>query len=177
MPFTSTLPDEFYQEDLISLCKTEPIAQVRLRYIVLSHIQDGKSIEATARMVRSSTRAVTNWISRYKNGGLEALKNQPGRGAKRRLSSDMESKFCNRIREEQNNRNGGRLRGEDIKKILHDEFGVECSLSSTYGVLKRVGMSWITSRSRHPKQSHEEQELFKKLREIGSKCSQCGHSF
>ncbi|WP_435277206.1 helix-turn-helix domain-containing protein [Psychrobium sp. nBUS_13] len=33
-----------------------------------------------------------------------------------------------------------------------------------YRLLHQLGFSWITSRSRHPKQSDEVQETFKKIR-------------
>lgn len=177
LPFTSNLPDKFYNEDLISLCRSEPIAQVRMRYIGLSHIQEGESIDAVAKMVRASPRAVTNWISRYKKGGLDALKNQKGRGAKSKLPKHMEDKFREIINSKQEARSGGRLRGEDIREILKNDFKISCSLTTTYDILKRAGMSWITSRSKHPKQSQEVQDLFKKLRKFGCKCSQCGHQF
>ena len=60
MPFSSKLSDKFYSEDLATLCKTEPIAQVRLRYIGLSHIQEGESIERVAKMVRVRTKKQVN---------------------------------------------------------------------------------------------------------------------
>jgi transposase len=174
MPATSKLPQKFYEEDLVTLSKTEPIAQIRIRYIGLSHIQDGSTIGSVAKMLRVDARSVTNWISRYKKGGLEALKNQKGRGVKRRLPKEIESNFRDFINKKQEERKGGRLLGEDIRKILNDKFDATCSLTTTYDTLKRAGMSWITSRSRHPKQSDEVQELFKKLRRYRCKCNTCG---
>jgi transposase len=162
----SQLSDDFYLIDFKRLCKNEPIAQVRIRYIGLSHIQEGASMKAVSQMVRVSVRAVANWIRRFNEGGVEALENQPGRGAKRKLSEDEEDKFRNMIIKKQEQLNGGRLRGADIHKILEEEFEIKCAISTTYDILKRANMSWITSRSRHPKQDPEVQELFKKTSKV-----------
>ncbi|MCP3908605.1 MAG: winged helix-turn-helix domain-containing protein, partial [Oceanicoccus sp.] len=56
-----------------------------------------------------------------------------------------------------------RLTGEDIVHYIHTEFGVHYHLNHVYKILKQLGFSWITSRSKHPKQSLQSQEAFKKL--------------
>ena len=48
------------------------------------------------------------------------------------------------------------------KKSL-TSFGYQYHLSSIYKLLNRLGFSWITSHSKHPKQSIEAQEDFKKI--------------
>ncbi|MBE0352722.1 hypothetical protein PLIP_b0190 [Pseudoalteromonas lipolytica LMEB 39] len=46
---------------------------------------------------------------------------------------------------------------------ISTEFGVHYHLNHTYKILKQLGFSWITSRSKHPKHSLKSQEAFKKL--------------
>ena len=58
---------------------------------------------------------------------------------------------------------GGRLTGEDVVHYIYTEFGVQYHLHHAYKILKQLGFSWITSRSKHPKQSIQDQESFKKL--------------
>ena len=50
--------------------------------------------------------------------------------------------------------------------MLEKEFEVSCSISEIYLFLKRVGLHWISSRSRHPNQSQEVQDLFKNFVDI-----------
>jgi transposase len=33
---------------------------------------------------------------------------------------------------------------------LKEEFGIDCSLSSTYRLLHRINLSWLAPRPRHP---------------------------
>ena len=63
----------------------------------------------------------------------------------------------------QKNDKGGRLVGTDIQLFITENFGHQYHLSSVYKLLHRLGFSWITSRSKHPKQSLEVQEDFKKI--------------
>ena len=56
-----------------------------------------------------------------------------------------------------------RLQGTDIQTYIEREFCVAYELSNVYRLLRELGFSWITSRSRHPKQDGQVQEAFKKL--------------
>ena len=71
--------------------------------------------------------------------------------------------FKQRIIEEQEKREGGRLTAEDIHTIAAQEFNAHYKHSSSlYPLLHRIGMSWITARSRHPQADPEAQDAFKK---------------
>ncbi|WP_404936157.1 helix-turn-helix domain-containing protein, partial [Pseudoalteromonas sp. SR41-6] len=53
--------------------------------------------------------------------------------------------------------------GEDIAQYIYDQFNIRYHTDHIYKLLKKRGFSWITSRSKHPKQSKESQEAFKKV--------------
>jgi len=46
--------------------------------------------------------------------------------------------------------------------MLLEEYGVKCSLRTVYNTIHRLGFSWITSRSMHPKSNQEIQNTYKK---------------
>ena len=58
---------------------------------------------------------------------------------------------------------GGRLVGEDILRYIEGNFDVTYGLSNVYRLMAELNLSWITSRSKHPNQSQEAQETFKKF--------------
>ena len=47
-------------------------------------------------------------------------------------------------------------------ELIKDEWGVTYSLSGIYYLMKDIGMSWVSTRSRHPKQDEQAQTDFKK---------------
>lgn len=60
--------------------------------------------------------------------------------------------------------NGGRLKAQTLVTYIAQEFNVEYTIFNVYRLLHQLGFSWITSRSRHPKQLEKIQENFKKIR-------------
>ena len=174
MPRKTELPADFFEVDFFALFKKEGAPHIRIRYLGLSHIQEGATIEYVASILRVSPRAVTYWVQRYKDLGLEGLRDKEGRGAKTKLPKNKENNLCDKVIALQEQRKGGRVKAQDIQEMLEKEFNVSCSISGIYLLLKRVGLHWISSRSRHPKQSQEVQDLFKKLRKHRGRCHQCG---
>ncbi|PMN53888.1 transposase [Vibrio lentus] len=61
------------------------------------------------------------------------------------------------------NKSGGRLQARDIGLYIESNFGTSYKKSALYQLLHDIGLSWITTRSKHPKQSLEAQEAFKKI--------------
>ena len=57
---------------------------------------------------------------------------------------------------------GGRLVGEDIRAYIAEQFQVNYHPNAIYRLIDSLGFSWITSRSKHPKQSQVAQDEFKK---------------
>ncbi|MCP4991595.1 MAG: winged helix-turn-helix domain-containing protein, partial [Colwellia sp.] len=59
--------------------------------------------------------------------------------------------------------NGGRLNGHDFANYIDDKFDVRYTVQNVYLLLHQLNFSWITSRSKPPKQSEEKQKDFKKI--------------
>jgi transposase len=62
-----------------------------------------------------------------------------------------------------------RLRGEDVRRILRDEFGVLGSLQATYDLLHRLGFEPLRPRPAHPKGDPAARTAFKKASPTGSR--------
>ena len=70
----------------------------------MAHLQDGKTITETAQICRVGRSTVHDWIDRFKKGGIEALQEKQGRGAKPKLSRDQHMVFRELVLELQNRR-------------------------------------------------------------------------
>lgn len=156
------LPEEFASYNFEKLAKKEPNARVRMRLLGLAHLQDGKTITETAQICRVGRGTVHDWINRFKNGGIEALQERQGRGAKPKLPREQHMVFREAVLELQNRRCGGRIKGMDVMKLMQEKLGIECSLDTVYRALATVDLVWISARSKHPKTDLEAQDAFKK---------------
>ena len=156
------LPVRFEAENFGKLAKREPNARVRLRLIGLAHLQEGRSITETAEMCRVERSTIYDWLYRFKQGGVAALKDQKGRGLKPKLSQDQHQAFREAVLELQNKRIGGRIKGLDVMRLMQEKLGITCSLDTVYRALAKVDLVWISARSKHPKTDFLAQDAFKK---------------
>ncbi len=148
--------------DFFQLAVKEPHPRTRIRLLALGNLQAGKTKVEIADMFQISLTSLRKWLIRFIEAGLVGLKEGQRSGRKKKLPSEKEEEFRQAVEALQETRQGGRIRGEDIQILLKKQFDVEYAAKSVYDVLARCQLSWISSRSKHPKSNLAIQEDFKK---------------
>ena len=148
--------------DFKKLSRQEQHPEKRVRLIAMALLKDGKKIGEAAKAIGMGRHAVGKWYRRYKKDGLDGLNNLPRSGRKPNIPRDQEEDFIQKVIDLQATKTGGRITGYDIQDMALNEFGAAYADDSIYTVLNRLGLSWITSRSKHPKSDVEVQKAFKK---------------
>ncbi len=148
--------------DFFALAKTEKHPRTRVRFLALGHVKDGKKKHDVATMFNVHTITLRNWIVAFLDKGISGLLEGRRSGRKKKLPQEKEEEFRQQIENLQENRLGGRIRGQDIQVLLKEKFCVDYKLPSVYDVLARCDVSWISARSKHPKSDPVAQEDFKK---------------
>jgi transposase len=146
--------------DFAKLAKVEQDPQKRVRLLAMAQLKAGKAFGETAKLYGVERHAIGEWYTRYKKLGLQGLDNLPRPGRTPKIPREREEEFIQKTEELQNSKNGGRVTGYDIQTMACDEF--DADYANIYAFLKRIGASWITARSKHPKTDNEAQEAFKK---------------
>jgi transposase len=124
---------------------------------------EGETAKNLAPRVQLCERVLRDWVSRYNREGLAGLEDQPGRGRKPALRPEQERQLQARIRAGATADDGVcTLRGEDVRRILAEEFGVVRGLQATYNLLHKLGFSVLRPRPQHPDADPEAQEAFQK---------------
>lgn len=149
--------------DFLALAKTEHNARKRIRLLALAHFQEGHNRTEIARFLKVSRGSVNKWVSNYLRDGLSGLDSVSPPGRPACLSAKQLSQLSDYIEQASRRTTGGRLQGTDIQKYIEEAFGITYEISNIYRLLKELGFSWITSRSRHPKQDEQVQSTFKKV--------------
>lgn len=149
-------------EELIKLARAEKDARKKMRILAIAHFLDGKNRTEIAAILHMSRRIINDWVQRYLNQGLQGLESKKPKGRSSYLSQEQQAQLCRYVEEQSQRDTGGRLTGESIHKYIEDNFSVTYHPNAIYTLLKKLGFSWITSRSKHPKQSEQAQEEFKK---------------
>ncbi|MGF1614824.1 MAG: helix-turn-helix domain-containing protein [Gammaproteobacteria bacterium] len=162
------LPEAIYEHDFARLARIESHPRTRLRFLGLAHVQEGRSYEEIARMLKVHAKSVHAWVQRLAEGGLEAVHEQPGRGAKRKLPLEMESSLAKAILELQAQSGRRRVCAEDVRQLLATRFGVRCGLSTVYDLLHRANIDW-----RHQPALEKRPIAFKGRQPIGRELRGC----
>ena len=149
--------------DFKKLASQKKSIQMKMRYLALSHFQDGQSRASIAKYLKVSRTSVNRWVNAYLTGGIDALNEKPRTGRPHFLTKTQQAILCDFINSHANSQTGGRLIGHDIQCYIKDNFSIDYHADYIYILLAKLGFSWTTSRSRHPKQSDELQENLKKL--------------
>ena len=149
--------------DFKVLARQQTSLQMKMRLLALAHFQDGHSRTQIAQFLKVSRTSVNKWVNIYLSEGLEGLKEKPRTGRPPFLSAKQKIQLTEFIKEKAESDEGGRLIGADIHAYIEREFNKTYHPDSIYYLLNKLGFSWITSRSRHPKQNKEAQQHFKKI--------------
>lgn len=148
--------------DFLKLSKKERDPRMRVRLIAMGHLKAGKTMRETAKMIGIERHSIGKWYRRFKNFGLCGLEDLPKSGRPPKIAQEHEKYFAQKIADLQSSKNGGRITGFDIQKMAAEDFGAIYADDSIYTVMKRLNVSWITARSKHPKANEAAQSDFKK---------------
>lgn len=133
------------------------------RCLACHYIQIGCTYDEVAKMLHYSRNSIMKWVERFEQEGVTSLlETKAGRGRVARISNKLSTEFSQAVISLQENRNGGRIIGRDIVDMAQEKYAVKYSVSGIYKLLSRMGLSWVSARSIHPKADLEAQESFKK---------------
>lgn len=149
-------------QQLISLSKREKNANKRIRLLAVAYFLESQNCTQVARRLNVSRSSVNKWVSNYLSIGISGLDDKKRYGRKCSITEKQKHQLSTYIEKQSSSAEGGRLTGHDVKAYIFKAFGVNYHLNHVYKLLKLIGFSWITSRSKHPKQSQEAQDDFKK---------------
>lgn len=147
--------------------KHESHGRNRIRLLAMYHLQLGKSFKAISAIVKSHWKTVQSWLRRFRNDGFEGLFESQRSGAPRKLNTQQESAIFDKINELSASKIGGYITGKELHTMLIEQHNAKCSLKTVYNTMHRLGFSWITSRSMHPKSNQEIQDTYKKTSQRG----------
>ena len=143
--------------------RNEKNAKLAQRLRLVAFAMEGHASLEIGRWVDLSQRQVQHWVRRYNQGGVDGLKDQPGRGPNPMLAADEVTQLKARIDAGPAPNDGVcTLRGKEVQRILEEEFGKIRKLGAVYKLLHKLGYSSLAPRPQHRHADPAAQEAFKK---------------
>ena len=153
----------YTSSQLLKMYKTQSNHRLarRIHGVYLASI--GHTCSEIMQITGACRRAIQQWIQKYNNGGITALKDKPRPGKPTKLPRQMEEKLCQRIASGPSKQDGVWVfNGPAIKRLLEREFGVVYSLWGVYDLLHRLGYSCLCPRPQHENADPKALQEFKK---------------
>ena len=142
--------------------KKESHGRNRIRLLAMHYLQLGKSLKFVSELVKSHCTTLQAWLARLRQFGFDGLFESPRSGAPRKLQTNQEDFLYDKIKTLSEDKTNGYITGKELHQLLIEKYNTQCSLRTVYNSLHRLGFSWITSRSIHPKSSVIAQDTYKK---------------
>ena len=161
-------PKEVVDKDLVERARREldrlPEAKVAVRLQAIVSCAEF-SMNTVASVFGVSRRAVWQWARKFRDGGLEALRDHRGGRRPRKLSSEQLAAVERWLAEGRNER------GEPVHWTLaklqadiSELFGVRMGISALWKRVRALGFRQKVPRPRHRQADQEQQEAYKKNR-------------
>ena len=150
-------------EELKRLARSEQDVRIAKRIQMVVLAIEGYTAPAIARSLGFSRRVCQSWVQRFNASGLEGLRDKAGRGKPPLLTPEEQQRLKQRVDAGPTEADGVcTLRGQDIQRILEQEFGKVRSIATVYYLLHQLGCSSLVPRPRHRQANLAAQEDFKK---------------
>lgn len=140
------------------LYRGEPDYQLRPRLQALWLLRQGRSVRETAGIVGAHERTVQQWVSWYRDGGLEVVRGhrRAGRGRPGWLSAEQQAALVAQAA------TGAFTTARDAVTWVAEQFGVHYRVGGMYRLLARLTIHPKVPRPMNPKTSAEAQAAWKK---------------
>lgn len=134
----------------------ERSAKQRDRYRAVLLALEDQSTETIMQTLARSRNFVQRWVYAYRDGGIDAIYPRRQTGRPRKLTESEEVQLRELILAGPKPQDAVcSLRGEDARRIISEQFGVQYSLPGVYVLLHRLGLSYLVPRPRHKKNDPE----------------------
>lgn len=143
------------------MARSESCPRVRERLLGFHNLMIGKNRIESAAAVGRNPEWLRMWVLRYDEGGYKNLIDKKKTGQPKYLTKEQEDELVQEIILMQDNRNGGRITGNEIRAHIEKKYKKTYKNNSIYDLLHRLGLSWVSSRSKHPRSDEKKQKTFK----------------
>lgn len=140
--------------------ETRAVQRDRLRAVLMA--LDGSEKIHIAQSLGRAKSFVEDWVYAYRDGGIDAIASKKHTGRPTKLAPEKLHAFLARVDAGPQECDGiCTLRGQDLRRILREEFNANYSLNGVYMLMARMGYSSMKPRPIHEKHDPHLAAVFK----------------
>src|SRR4051812_36996329 len=133
------------------------------RVLAIAHVLEGASRAAAASACGMDRQTLRDWVHRYNADGIAGLSDARRSGRPPALTDEQMQQLKELVLAGPELERDGvaRWRCIDLRSAIEERFEVEVHERTVGKLLRRLGLTRVQPRPRHPKQDTEAQEAFK----------------
>jgi putative transposase len=144
------------------LTRLKDYAPIHLRLCAVILAAEGGADQEIAEELGHWPAWVRRWRRRFEAEGIDGLWDRRRSGQPTKLARDREKAFIARVLAGPRPKDIVAVwRGKDLQRVLEEEFAARYTLMGVYRLLRRLKLSWLCVRPRHPKSDREAAERFR----------------
>lgn len=114
-------------------------------------------------LYNTSFKQITNWVHQFEQGGIEGLRDKPGRGRKSQLSDEQYERVRQVLINETPENHGFNTvtwTGPLLIEYIKNEFGISYKKAQIYNIIKSLGFTYQKGKGTYPESDQLAQESF-----------------
>jgi transposase len=162
--------ENYTPEQLKALLRKDEKFQQGVRLFACYQVSLGKRPKDLEEMYDTTFKSICNWVHRFNEGGVEALKDHERSGRPNRLSDESLKEIKKVLLEkspEQFGYNTGTWNGPLVIDYIKKKYTVDYKKAQIYNILKKMGLTYQKGRGIYPETKDREpilEELKKNFR-------------
>jgi len=136
---------------------------IGIRLYAVLQVSKGQASRHLEELYHTSFKQITNWVHRFEAGGIEGLRDKPGRGRKAGLDEGQRQRIKELLSERPSDHgyNTGTWTGPMLMEWIKGNMGVEYKKAQIYNIIRSLGFSYQKGKGIFPEADKEKQEDFK----------------
>ncbi len=162
--FSGDFTDGFFGGRPSALARRAKSNNQSRRLLSLAAVLDGMTRTDAARIGGMDRQTLRDWVHRFNEAGPDGLLDDWASGPESRLSAEQKAELAAIVEAGPDPAADGvvRWRRVDLQRVIKQRFGVDYHERYVSTLLHKLGFSHMSARPRHPGQSRETVEAFKK---------------
>lgn len=135
-----------------------------LRLYAVYQVSLGQSSRKLEDLYNTSFKQITNWVHRFEEGGLDGLRDKPGRGRKPKLSALQRETLQGLLTNDTPEAHGYNTEtwtGPLLIDWIGKQFSITFKKAQIYNIIKGMGFSYQKARGFYPETDPQAQQDFK----------------
>lgn len=153
-----------YSSDQIrSLFRDDERYTIGIRLYAVYQVSLGKPSRVLEELYNTSFKQITNWVHQFEQGGIEGLRDKPGRGRKSQLSEEQYERVRIVLINETPENHGFNTvtwTGPLLIEYIKNEFGISYKKAQIYNIIKSLGFTYQKGKGTYPESDQLAQESF-----------------